>query len=252
MKKLTRKGKQIRRQKIAVGGAVAIVLGILLYFSFVAVTDQNLDEITAGVHYRELAEPRRIRGNKIEIIELFSYGCVHCFRFEPLLADWVRDNGDKIRFVRAPSMASRAWQPLARSYFTTEALGITEDVHMDLFRQIHNGGKIFSDKEEFADWFDGRGTTRAEYLKTWDSPQVQNLVRSGDRMQRRAQVSSVPTIIVHGKYVISPTAQVGTNRMLQVMDHLVASEIAERAADSADTAPNAGAPDDPAPSAAGE
>ncbi len=83
------------QQKIAVGAVAVIVIALIGYFSTLVVKDLPiLGNFVEGEHYTLLEKPRRIRGEKIEVMEFFSYGCIHCYNFDPDLTDWVEANSD--------------------------------------------------------------------------------------------------------------------------------------------------------------
>ena len=63
------------------------LLGLLLMpFS------NTLAEYTEGIEYERLASPvPTVDANKVEVVELFWYGCPHCYRLEPhLISDVCR------------------------------------------------------------------------------------------------------------------------------------------------------------------
>lgn len=216
-------------QKIAVGGMVLIVVVLIGYFSTLVVKDSPiLGNFIDGEHYTLLEKPRRIRDEKIEVMEFFSYGCIHCYNFDPGLSDWIEANIDKINFVRMPVVSNDYWRILGRNYYTMDKLGIVDEYHLPFFREIHEVKRNFASLNRLGDYFDGKGTTAEEYRQVFSSPEISRKIAVADQMARRLQVASVPTIIVHGKYMIHPTRSVGTARMLEVMDFLVEKELEEK------------------------
>ncbi|MCZ6504311.1 MAG: thiol:disulfide interchange protein DsbA/DsbL [Gammaproteobacteria bacterium] len=214
------------QQKIAVGVVALIFIALIGYFSTLVVKDSPiLGDFVEGEHYTLLEKPRRIRGEKIEVMEFFSYGCVHCYNFDPELNDWVVANIDRVKFIRTPAISSDYWRILGRNYYTMDRLGIVDDYHLSFFREVHEVKRNFTSLNRLGDYFDGKGTTADEYKKVFSSPEVSRKIAAADQMARRLQVASVPTIIVHGKYMIRPTRSVGTARMLEVMDFLVNKEL---------------------------
>lgn len=222
------RNKSLEHQKIAIGIGAVIVAGLTIYFSTLVVTDIPMGEYEVGVHYEKLENPRRLRGDKIEVMEVFSYACVHCYGLEPDLADWVEDNRDKTTFIRVPAISNDSWRILARGYYATEVLGITEDYHLGLFHAYHDKRIKLNSVAKLANYFDGKGTTAEEFTKTMKSPEVTRLMAEADRIQRRYRVASVPTLIVNGKYRVKTTQQVGRSRILDVVDYLVEKELAEK------------------------
>ncbi len=214
------------QQKIAVGLVAATIAILIGYVSTLVVKESPmLGDFVEGDHYTLLEKPRRIRGNKIEVMEFFSYGCIHCYNFDPTLADWVKANSYKINFIRTQVVSSEYWRILGRNYYAMEKLGLLGRYHLPFFREVHEVKRNFSPATRLGDYFDGKGVTADEYMKAYNSPELATKVSAADQMARRLQVSSVPTIIIHGKYQIRPTRAVGISRMLDVMDFLIEREI---------------------------
>ena len=166
------------------------------------------------------------------MMEFFSYGCIHCYNFDPDLTDWVEANSDRINFVRTPAITSDYWRILGRNYYTMDKLGIVDKYHLPFFREVHEVKRNFTNLNRLGDYFDGKGTTADEYRQVFSSPEISRKIAVADQMMRRLQVASVPTIIVHGKYMIRPTQSVGTVRMLEVMDFLVDKELEEKSGEA--------------------
>lgn len=228
---VNRAKKFLVKQKIAVGIVFVIVLGIVGYFSTLVVKDAPLlGDFVEGEHYFLLENPRRVRGDKIEVMEFFSYGCIHCYNFDPGLNGWAEANSDKINFVRTPAVSSELWRMLGRNYYTMEKLGLVDEYHLPFFREVHDVRRNFSSLKRLSDYFDNRGTTAEEYTKAFNSPEVSRKMAVADQMGRRLLVSSVPTIVIHGKYMVRITRSVGLSRMLDVMDYLLDKERAEKLA----------------------
>src|SRR4029077_14890089 len=77
-----------------------------------------------GREYLRLKNPQPVEtGKKIEVIEFFSYGCPHCGGFEPILQAWIKSAPADVQFRRVPVMFQDRWVPLAKIYYTLEALG---------------------------------------------------------------------------------------------------------------------------------
>jgi thiol-disulfide isomerase/thioredoxin len=83
-----------------------------------------------GLQHRQ--RPRPDTGKKVEVLEFFMYHCPHCNALDPVLADWVKKNSDKIVFKRM-HMGDDAQ---AKAFYTLEAMNIT-NLHEKLFHAIH-------------------------------------------------------------------------------------------------------------------
>jgi len=216
--------KQLKQQKIALGAGLFLVAAALVWLIILIQVETPDGEFVEGEHYFLLENPRRVRGNKIEIIEFFSYACPHCFNLEPELSDWEQDHLEIAKVIRSPLYSNELWELFARTWFTFEELGITEDNHYAFFAAIHSGRLNLTTAERIADWVDGKGTSKEEFLKTLTSSVINRNLREADRLQREIMVASVPTLIVQGKYLVKGTRTIGLSRMLDVVDYLITLE----------------------------
>ena len=92
-----------------------------------------------GVEYKTLPSPQPTDAGprKVEVIEFFAYYCPHCYAFEPLLAEWVRKQGDAVVFKRVHVAAGAGVLPQQRMFYTLEALGLLEQYHAKAFAAMH-------------------------------------------------------------------------------------------------------------------
>ena len=216
------------QQKMAVGAFSLVVICVIGYLTWLTFEDAPLGEFVEGEHYDLVDNPRRIRDDRVEVMEFFSYACVHCYNFDPDLTDWVEDQGDKVNFVRMPAVASDYWRALGRTYYTLERLDGLEGNHMAFFRAIHETRRNFPSADSLADFFASSTISPDEFKKTFNSAEVASDISKADQMARRLKVASVPTIIVQGKYIVRTTRAIGPKRMLEVMNYLVEKELAEQ------------------------
>ncbi len=219
------------QQKVTVGIVGLFILVVLGYVSTLVVKERlPLGSYIEGEHYTLLEKPRRVRGSKVEILEFFSYACGHCYRFDPQLEDWLEANQDTVEFVRTPIAVNEGWRRLARHYYTMEHLGASESLHQAFFYAVQDRNLNTSSAAHLAEWAGKNGVDN--YLKTYESDEVQRRTRAADQLSRRLRIASVPTVVVQGKYVVKPTDTIGLARVLEVMDHLVALEVAPQRAAS--------------------
>ena len=123
------------------------------------------------------------------------------------------------------------WSPiqsmLGQTYLTLESLNILEDNHDRIFRAIHDARRQFLTADMVADYVDGRGVARDEFLREFNSPRMREAVRAADRDVRQFQINATPSLLVGGRYVVGMDG--GQRHALDVVEHLI-EEI--RAADA--------------------
>ena len=102
---------------------LSAVFALVATLPFASTSFGQIEKFVAGTHYTELRAPVNTPDdNKIEVLEAFWYGCSHCFRFEPLVADWESKAADDVDFRRFPAMWNALMKVHAQIYFTHLAI----------------------------------------------------------------------------------------------------------------------------------
>lgn len=231
---VNRRKKFVQQQKMFLGGLAAVVIAIALYFTTIAVTDSSSDTFIEGEHYVLLPEPRRVRGEKIEVMEFFSYGCIHCYNFDDEIHEWAESQVDKVNFVQTPAVGNQQWRNFGRAYYTMESLGILDAGHTLMFKQIHDAARNLRDAEDFAAVLAIGDVSETQFAETFGSSAITQKISRADRLARQGRVATVPSLVVAGKYHIRVGGSIGFSRMLDVAEFLVNKELDERASSPAD------------------
>lgn len=182
-------------------------------------------DFRAGRDYDVLLNPvQTSTGEQIEVLELFWYGCPHCFSMEPMVKKWVESAPEDVGFRRMPAVLGKSWRPHALAYYTAEALGVLERVHVALFEAIHVQRRRVNDEDAFAELFAAQGVSEGEFRKVYNSFGVQTKVQQAGVRVRSYRITGVPAIIVNGKYRVK-----AGQKTFEIVDFLVEKERAERA-----------------------
>jgi len=246
-KTTSRSEHQVRRVRNAIIGSVLILAAVVLGLGIWYTTGTASGTFAAGEHYQVIeTAPARRPGDPITVHEFFSYGCVHCRNFDPMIETWKQDLGPDVQFERVPATFSPAWNVLAQTYYALEQLGARERNHDRLFRAIHDTGRQFLTIESVADFVDGYGTTREAFLEAAKGPSVADQLRQVERAQRTLMISGVPTLVVANRYLVGMGE--GRQAALGIVDHLIELERsgAAPAAQTSDAAEPDPAQPDPA------
>lgn len=185
----------------------------------------------AGVEYNTTTKDITTDNpSKIEVVELFWYGCIHCYQLEPQLHTWVNKLPADVVFKRVPGLPRADWAPMAKAYYAMETLGVLDKLHGKLFDAIHKSRTLKPTDEAAAiDWVSKEGGL--------DKKKVQeafNSFTSNTKLNRAAQIfrdsgaTGVPALIIDGKYVTSSSMAGGNVQVLKVADHLIAKARAEK------------------------
>lgn len=165
---------------------------------------------------------------KIEVVEVFWYGCPHCHRFQPYIERWLLSEPANVEFIRLPAILNERWAIHARAYYAAEALGVLERVHGKLFDAIHVGKERLDTEQSLADFFARNGVDRAEFLEAFNSFAVNSKVSRARELTRRYGIDGTPAVVINGKYRSSPASAGSYEALIDVMDYLIAREAAAR------------------------
>jgi thiol:disulfide interchange protein DsbA len=177
----------------------------------------------AGHDYTLLSPPQPSEGGgKVEVIEFFSYACGHCYKLDPFLESWAKKLPADVVFKRIPGAGSESWSQLALLYFSLEAMGKLEALHGKAFDAMHKEGTNLADAKIRAQWLARQGVDTAVYQGIEKSFTVQSKLARAKQLMGAYKVDGVPMIIVAGKYITSTGHAGGPERVVPIVDGLIA------------------------------
>ncbi|MEM8982973.1 MAG: thiol:disulfide interchange protein DsbA/DsbL [Pseudomonadota bacterium] len=185
-----------------------------------------------GEHYRELvpAQPTVTGTDKIEVVEIFWYGCSHCFSFDPYIKQWDKAKPADVEFVRLPAVWNGTLQKHAAAFYTAEILANNgklkdpEALHDAFFKEIHVNKQPLTTDRSLEEFFGRFGVSAADYNAAAKSFELDQKVRTAVDLTRRYKVSGVPAIVVNGRYSNISNGVRSYEDYLALVDELVALE----------------------------
>lgn len=186
-----------------------------------------------GADYITLAQPQPVQatGKKVEVIEFFAYHCPACNMLEPSLNQWIKKQGDNIVMRRIHLPFQGPADPEAHLFLTLEAMGKLEEYHPRVFQAVHVQRQRLMKDDAIIEWAAKNGLDRAKFMEAWNSFGVTSKLRRLQTLSSNYKVTGTPTIIIDGKYVVSPSQVGESNKIngieptmqatMQVMDALV-------------------------------
>jgi thiol:disulfide interchange protein DsbA len=197
---------------------------IFTLFTFLCLSGAVLAQgpkIEPGFDYRILpvAQPLDTKG-KVEVIEFFWYGCPHCYDFEPELISWVKRQPKDVVFKRVPVAFRDDFMPHSQLFYTLEALGKGDALHEKVMYAMHKENKRLLTESEIADWAAAQGIDRNTFLATYRSFAVTSKARAARQLADAYRIDGVPTMVMQGKYVTSPSIAGTKAKAIGVMDFL--------------------------------
>ena len=184
------------------------------------------DDFKEGRDYQVLTKPAPTStSDKVEVIEVFSYACPHCFSLEPSLEEWLKNKPANAEFIRIPaSLGHAAWEPFVRAYYTAVELGVLDKINRPLFNAIHVEKRQLATPEQVADIFIAQGVDREAFLKAYRSFVVETHTQRAKQLILRYEIHGVPAFIVNGKYFTDVSAAGSEQRLFEVINYLIAKE----------------------------
>lgn len=234
----------IRKQSLFIAAV------LLLCAAFSAYAQPMLPEqYQLGRDYFSLQQPLSVRdAKKVEVMEIFRYGCIHCYRFDPVVKKWEKSLAADVDFYRLPVVWDAETELQARALFTAQAFGIAEQIHDAMFNAIWSAPGSpapLNSASRIKQLFLNEKVDAEKFAKTFEkSPAINSRVNEAKARllsYKPAPGPNIPTmgtpeILVAGKYRISgaafrsATEQEAFAKMLVVADYLIAKERKEMAA----------------------
>ena len=184
--------------------------------------------VYAGQPYVRIQPPQPTQTeDKIEVVEVFWYGCPHCYEFEPYLEKWLENKPADVEFRRMPGVFRDSWIPHAHAFYTAEKLGVLDIIHKPLLDAIHKNKQNLFNEESLKEFFVKYGVDGDAFTEIFHSNEVETRVKQAFVMGQRYGLTGVPAIIINGKYRTGGDLAGSLPEVLPVIDSLVEQERAE-------------------------
>jgi len=201
-----------------------IARAALALLSFLPFAASAADPISEGTQYKRVLQPQDpIDPKKIEVTEVFWYGCPHCYHFDPIIEGWRAKVPGDVIFDRLPATLGRPdGEAHARAFFIAEALGVGDKIHKPLFNAIHQDHKPMNTLDQLRELFGQvAGVKPQDFDNASSSFMVDARARRADTLLRAYGISSVPTMVIDGKYMTGAGMAGSEEKVLDVIDFLV-------------------------------
>lgn len=164
-------------------------------------------------------------GDQVEVVEVFWYGCPHCWHLEPMMNSWVGTLPKGAAFHRVPATEGR-WAPHARAYYAAESLGKLDQFHAALFKAMQVDRRPILSEDDLVKFAEEIGIDPKSFRAAYESFTVEAKFRKAADLNARYGIDGVPAVIVNGKYRTSPSQAGGQERLFEVLNTLVGLELA--------------------------
>lgn len=173
--------------------------------------------LAGAQRYIELKPPQPTEaGGKIDVIEFFWYGCIHCYNFEPALENWLKTLPADVQFRRVPAVFNPRWEHDARIFYAFEALGLLDKLHRPFFDAIHRDRLRTDDPKALAQWLKKQGVDAQKFTEVMKSFSVHSRTQRAKLMTAGYRIDGTPAMAVDGRYTVS-----AGEGMLQTVSQLI-------------------------------
>lgn len=175
-----------------------------------------------GLQYQLLKKPQSIEPHSKSVVEVFYYGCSHCYRLEPSLHQWLKTKPKDVHFERLPAVLDNPnWVFMARVFYTAKFLGIEDEFHTQYFEAIQGKRQSIFDVDALAKFVEPMGIKPEDYKKMFNSFQVNNAIAKAKQRTQAYGIEGVPAVVVNGKYLTDVPMASSQQALWQVVNTLL-------------------------------
>jgi len=202
-------------------------IGLITFFISIA----SFAEDPYAGQYKVLDFPQETTTNgKVEVLEIFWYGCPHCYHMEAPLNNWLKTKADYIEFKQVPAVfyQTHGWAFAAKAYYIADALDMLDTIHSAIFNAIHKSKSkqygIIQSKKGLRKFFKKHGVKKRKFNRIYNSFWIYKQINTAVDITADYDLTGVPAIIVNGKYKLPGDKFSGYKGMMEVVDYLAAKE----------------------------
>ena len=168
-----------------------------------------------------LNPPQPVENNgKIEVLEFFAYGCIHCANLEPKLAEWSARLPADVKVRRVPAVFPVRGIDTGPIFYTLEAMGLLEKLHQKIFDAANLENVMLGNPATLNKWLEKQGVDPKKYEEMLRSFSVQNKINRARKMSTDYKIQATPTLVVNGRYLVEQVA--GAERLFSNIEQLIA------------------------------
>lgn len=155
---------------------------------------------------------------KVEVLEFFSYTCIHCANANPAVKQWSARLPADVVFKKVPVVFDPRQEPTARLYYALEATGDLARLDEAVFAAIHVQNTHLMTEKAVFEWVAGKGVDMKKFGDAYKSFGVQSKVRRGVALAQTYKVAATPMFFVNGRFRVENGEPA---RMFPLIDELI-------------------------------
>jgi len=191
---------------------------ILLFFTNIGLSSDTT------LKYIQISNQKQTESDKIVIYEFFWYGCPHCYNLEPTMGR-IESNLEKDTIlVKVPVALRDTWESHAKAYYALQQMNLDDNLHEKIFTEIHINSNRLDTKEKLTQFIEDEGYNSKRFSEIFDSFGTDLRVKKASRLANQYQITSVPTLIINGKYKTSGSFVSSYEELYDVVQLLINKE----------------------------
>ncbi|HMM66038.1 MAG TPA: thiol:disulfide interchange protein DsbA/DsbL [Dokdonella sp.] len=176
----------------------------------------------AGKNYFLIDPPQpTASGDKVEVLEVFSYACIHCAHFQPYADEIKAKLPAYAQFSYMPAIFNDQWEAFARAFYAAQSLGLLDKTHQAMFDAVHRDHRPFRSPDDIAAFYAEHGTTAKLFSEAANSFEVNSKIARSKDLVPKYGVDGTPTLIIDGKYRVTGASAGGYPQLVALVDLLV-------------------------------
>jgi len=192
-------------------------LPLVLWLACVCFAPPVAAQSKADLDYREIPQQPIETGDKIEVIDFFFYGCQYCNDLLPRLERWRRGKPADVVMRHIPVVRHDSWVPLAKTYFTLEAMGEVERLHPAVFHSYHVEDLYMSQEKVIAEWAGKQGLDREKFMAIYRSDETRQKVERARKQTMEYEIQGTPSLVVDGRFLTDGASA----KTIEILDRMV-------------------------------
>lgn len=223
----------LRSKSLKISASLIAIISIVFAFSY-----SNAESLLENTQlkndaYKPVASQFKVStGEKIEVAELFWFGCGHCFALEPAIKSWKKNMPSNARFVKVPAIFSSRWEFHGKAFYTMQSLNVPEEAYDAMFQSIHVKRRQINNLNALIALLEPFGKSADQVTSAFNSFEVDSKVRAAIKISKQSGATGVPAIVVDGKYLttqnLPKASPQGVAGMFKTVDLLVEKAASER------------------------
>lgn len=190
----------------------------LVIFSFVT------SHTFSSPKYVQISNQKQTESDKIVVYEFFWYGCPHCFNIEPTINELESELQKDTVLIKVPVALRDTWENHARAYYALRQMNLDDNLHEKLFEEIHINSQRLDTRDSLSQFISNEGYSSKKFEELFDSYGTEIRMNKAERLRKKYQITSVPTLIVNGKYMTSGSYVSSFAELKDVINMLIEKE----------------------------